>query len=142
VIVRVDEARHDRHLMGIECLRARTNQRLDIVGTPNGDEPSCFNRKRLRPRRERIDRVDLGVEHDEIGNLSRVNLRSSRARGPGCTDQTGDTGTREPHELSAVKVAVGHRELLKPLFSSPARHSPVKFRIPVHTKSKFMISGD
>ena len=69
VIVAVDEPGHDRHLLGVERLGPLADERLDVCVAPHRDEPAGLDRERLRLRRAGIDRVDLGVEDDEIGVL-------------------------------------------------------------------------
>ena len=41
VIVAVDEAGHDRHLLRVERLRAFADEPSDVRGAPDGDEPSA-----------------------------------------------------------------------------------------------------
>ncbi len=40
VIVRIDEAGHDRHLFGVEALSLLADERLDVLGAAHGDEPA------------------------------------------------------------------------------------------------------
>src|SRR5262249_22072562 len=93
MIMCVDEPRHNRHLPGIECLRPLADQRLDVLGVPHGDKPAGFGGECLRPRLERIDRVDRAVENDEIGLRCGVERRSGRATWPTTRppDKPGDT---------------------------------------------------
>ncbi len=65
----VDETRHDRHLPGVVRLRPFGDQRADVRVASHGEEPAALDRERLRFGRAGIDRVDFGVEDDEIGVL-------------------------------------------------------------------------
>ena len=69
MIVAVDEPGHDGHLFGVEGLGPLADQGLDVRGATHGGEPAGLDCERLRLRRAGIDRVDLGVEDDEIGIL-------------------------------------------------------------------------
>src|SRR5262249_31325471 len=62
---------------------------------------------------ERIDRVDLGVEHDEIGILIGGGGDAERPL------DAGETGGGQAHELSAVEAMCGHG---RPLMISPRRY--------------------
>jgi hypothetical protein len=68
MIVRVDESRHDRHLLGVVHLNLFANESSDLFAASHRDEPATLDRKRLRLRLAGIDRVYLGVEDDEIGS--------------------------------------------------------------------------
>jgi hypothetical protein len=74
VIVRVDEAGNDRHLLGVEQLRAARCETSDVGGSPNRREASPTDGERFGARHRRIHRVDLGVEHDEIGVGREANM--------------------------------------------------------------------
>ena len=109
MIVGVNEPRHDRHLLGVECLGPLADERLDVFGAPHGDEPAGLDRECLRPRRERIDRVDLGVENDEIGILRRIDCGGRRTPRQPRADEARDTGSGQAHEPSAAVTVFRHR---------------------------------
>ena len=111
VIVGIDESGHDCHLLGIKDLRSRADERPDILGTAHGDEPAGPDGESLRPRHKGIDRVDLGVEHDEIGILRRADLRDCGAGRPPRTNETGDASAGQAHEFSATESVSCHRTL-------------------------------
>jgi hypothetical protein len=67
VIMAVDEAGHDRHLLRIEGLGALPDEPFDVGGAPYSYEPAGVDRKRLRSRDGGIDGVDPGVKDDEVG---------------------------------------------------------------------------
>ncbi len=109
MIVGIDEPRHDRHLLGVECLGPLADQRLDVFGAPNRDEPAGLDRECLRLRRKRIDRVDPGVENDEIGLLRSIDRGGGSAGRPLRAQETGDPGPGQAHEISAVVAVLCHR---------------------------------
>ena len=80
VIVAVDEPGHDGHLLRIERLGSLAGERLDLGAAAHGGEPSALDRERLRLRRARIHRVDLGVEDHQIGVLRFGRRRAGQAR--------------------------------------------------------------
>ncbi len=67
MIVTIDETGHDCHLLGVEGLRPFADERLHVFGAPDRGEPAGFDRERLCLGRAGIDRVNLGVEDDQIG---------------------------------------------------------------------------
>ena len=110
MVVGVDEPRHHRHLPGIEGLGALADERLDVVGAPHRDEPAGLDGEGLHPRRQRIDRVDLGVEDDEIGLQRGTKLGRDGAARPrrAGTQETGDAGPGQAHEVSAAEAVFRH----------------------------------
>jgi hypothetical protein len=74
-----------------------------------GDEPAGIDRECLGPRLERIDRVNLGVENDEIGILRGIDRGGRYAAAPPRADETGDTRSGQAHELSAAVTVLRHR---------------------------------
>jgi hypothetical protein len=111
VIVRVGEARHDRHLLGVERARAFRGERFDVGALADGDDAAATDGECLGPRQRGIHRVDLRVEHDEI----RVGaLREEEAQGARCVAESrrrrraGKTERGHSHEFPAA-LSVGHR---------------------------------
>ena len=76
--MRVDEARHDRHLLPVDHLRAWPGQIADVVIRSDGKKASVLDREAVRARQCGIDRVDQRVGHDQIGFNARA-LRRSRS---------------------------------------------------------------
>src|SRR5438552_9202404 len=64
--VAVDEARHDRHLLRVERLRAAADESSDVGRAPDGDDAGRLHRERFRARKCGVHRIDLRIEHDEI----------------------------------------------------------------------------
>ena len=114
MIVTIDEPGHDGHLLGVERLGPLADERLNVLIAPYGDEPANLDRECLRLRRAGIDRVDLGVEDDEIGVL-RLGI------GGLCLD--------EPAAPSNVPPAI------------PAMPAPVRLRNSLRLWRFFFIAG-
>ena len=108
VIVRIDESGHDRHLLGVEALGLLADERLDVLGASHGDEPAGLDGESFRSRRNRIDRVDLGVENDEVGLLRKINRGGCHAQGPLRANDAGKTSSGEAHEFSAAERMFCH----------------------------------
>ena len=104
VIVAVDEAGHDGHLPGVERLGRFADERFDVGVGSDGGEPAGFDRERLRLRCAGIDRVDFGVEDDEIGVLRFGGCR--RLPEPWCAEDAGDAGSGQAHEFSTAVVVI------------------------------------
>ena len=96
VIVRVDEAGHHGHGLGVERLRVPAGQALDVAARPDGREAAAGRGERLGTRHPRVHRVDLGVDDDEIGILAAGGLRRSLRgfHGSGELLRAGDGGKR------------------------------------------------
>ena len=93
-------------------LGALAGERLHVLAASHRDEPAGLDRERLRLRRWRIHRVDLGVEDDEIGGGG-VDCGKGPPDGPRRADKPGHSRAGQAHEISAAVSR--HRHL--PLFS-------------------------
>ena len=85
MIVAVDEARHDRHLLGIIHLRALARDRPHFRRAPHRNEAVTLDSKRLRPRISRIDGINLRVKDDQIRFQPCRGCRAYRL----CSERTG-----------------------------------------------------
>src|SRR5215510_12494972 len=100
MIVSVDTARHDRHLIGVEDLRLPTSQRPDVFTLAQSHETPALDGDRFCPRLEWIDGIDLAVGQDEIGLIGVADLRQRPATGY----EARDSGARKAHEASAIQA--------------------------------------
>ena len=108
MVVTVDEARHDRHLLGVVGLGPLADQALDIAVTAYREKASALDGEGFGPGHAGVDGVDLGVEDDEIGVL-RFEVRVLRQRRePGAAGHAGDPEAHEAQEVSTVVAMVGH----------------------------------
>src|SRR5262249_10283083 len=108
MIVRIDEAGHDRHLPGVERLGPRSNQRPDLFAASDCNEAPGLDRESFGPWSDRIDGIGPGVEDNQIGFLRSecgVRLIASQLG----DDRSGQTRACQAHELSAVIAGVCHR---------------------------------
>src|SRR5262249_3913375 len=71
-------------------------------------EPAGLDRKGFRPRRGRIDGVDLRVENDEIRVLRRDGSERLTQR-PWRAGETCEGSARPAHKFSAAEVMFRHR---------------------------------
>ena len=69
--VGIDEPRGDRHLPRVDDTSPRAREILNISGAADRDEPTVFDRKRLRARQSRVARIDLCVRHDQVRRRAR-----------------------------------------------------------------------
>ena len=89
---------------------------LDVRRAADGDEPAGLHRERLGARRRGVHRVDLGVEHDEVGVRRRRRCGSSVASpSHGAADRAGDAGAGQAHESSAAVAILAHVQFPYPL---------------------------
>ena len=66
MVMRVVEAGHDHHALGVVGPRPGTRQRLDVGGAAHRQEPAGTHRKGLRRGHGRIHGRDLGIDHDQV----------------------------------------------------------------------------
>src|SRR5262249_9209004 len=106
VIVGVDEAGHDGHLLSVDDLRSLAGERPQLLAAADRDEAAALDREGLRPRHQRVDGVDLGVDDHEIGVLIDRGVRP--ADWPLRADEPGQAGARQAHELPAAAAMSPH----------------------------------
>ena len=79
--VRVDEARRDRHSLGVDTLGASSGEVRDVVARAHGHEPAVLDGERFRARHVVVDRENARVRDDEIGRSVGRNVLGRGARG-------------------------------------------------------------
>jgi hypothetical protein len=109
VVVAVREPGHDRHLLRVVRPGALPDQAANVGVRPHGDEPSALRRECLRARQRAVHRVDLGVEHDQVGvrraGSHPIGLREARVRRGNearTRDDSGGAGGQKTHEFPAA----------------------------------------
>ena len=128
VIVAIGESGDDRHLPGVEPLRARARERRHVPGAADGHEPAGLHRERVGSGSAGVDGVDPGVEDDEIdvpGVADRRGFR--RGAEPRRAGETGDAGSGQTKEVPAASAVVSHRSRL-PIPRIPNPQSPIPTR--------------
>ena len=113
MIVTIDETGQDRHLRSVERLRPLADERLGFGCTPDVDEPSTFDGKRLSFRRPGIDSVDLGMEDHQIG-VARISVCALRFGKYSCAWKTtacesGYSHSGHAQEFSTTVTMFVHR---------------------------------
>jgi hypothetical protein len=73
VIVAIDEAWHDRHLLGVDRVSALPDECFRLQCAPHEDEAGTLHCKGCRPGHTRIDGVNPGVENHQVG-VSRIKV--------------------------------------------------------------------
>src|SRR5712691_5915049 len=126
MIVAIDEPGHDGHLFGVERLRPLADERLHLWGAPHGGEPGGLDRERLHLRRAGIDRIHLGIEHNQIGVLP---FASHCGVWPCPANKRGDAGSGQVQEFSAA-VSVIHPRSSSPSLCPRSLPCPVESRRP------------
>ena len=96
VVVAIDEARDDRHALGVDGLRLA----CPASALMSAVLPTAMNRPPLIAKAcavgfRLVDRVDLGIDHDQI-RFARIGLGEGGPRRP---DQSGGRG--RAHEISS-----------------------------------------
>jgi hypothetical protein len=104
VVVRVDEPRHDRHLLSVVGLRPSAGERFDLFARSYRHEAPGFDGKGFRPRHQWIDGVHFCVEEDEIG-IGTLG-REGRMGEPRRTRENRRTAGNEAHEFTTIVAAL------------------------------------
>jgi hypothetical protein len=101
MIVTIDEARHDRHALRIEHLRAFAGQRGNLHVRADCNEAPAAYREGLGPRQARIHGVDVGVANDQV-LIARPCDRRTQAAGQGSGGD--DAQRRQPRNSRRLQV--------------------------------------
>ena len=115
--MRVDEAGHHRHALGVEDRRAAGRQVADVACRSDGDEAAVLDGERFGARRRGVAGEDARIEEDEIGLaagggvLREHRLLDAHATGPSSERECASESRTEPEKFAASTFAHGARIL-------------------------------
>ena len=112
MVVAVDEAGHDGHLLRVDRLRVLADQPLDVAGLADRDESARRHSERLCCRHRVVDGVDLRVEDDEIGVLGLGGRCRDTDRVKPWNAGHGESGSSQTQEFPAAAANLRHHVLL------------------------------